>query len=138
MNFTGQTTEDKRVKYNFNGGILTKKSVVNTEGKVTYTFNIEDWSLDKPLNEDYEFKIEISLDIYEDYSNKNYKGESNCKIPKGYCDLNNTNIKIECSFTIQDESYYTSKENYDILIEKGDQMIPFDEEHVLIISKLND
>ena len=138
LNFTGQTTEDKRVKYNFNGGILTKKSVVNTEGKVTYTFNIEDWSLDKPLNEDYEFKIEISLDIYEDYSNKNYKGESNCKIPKGYCDLNNTNIKIECSFTIQDESYYTSKENYDILIEKGDQMIPFDEEHVLIISKLND
>ena len=138
LNFTGQTTEDKRVKYNFNGGILTKKSVVNTEGKTLYTFNIEDWSLDIPLNEDYEFKIKISLDIYEDYSIKNYKGESKCIIPKGICDVNNTNIKIECSFTTPDDSYYASKENYDILIEEGDQRINLDEERVLIISRLND
>ena len=137
LNFTGQSTVDERIKYYFNGGIITKKSVVISDGKALYTFNIEDWSLNIPLNEDYTFKISISLDIYEDYSNKNYKGESTCTIPKGICDVNNTNIKIECSFTTSNSSYYTDRDNYDILIEEGDQDIKIDEDHVLFIKKLN-
>ena len=39
LNFTGQSTVDNRTKYHFNGGILSKKSVVNSGGKALYTFN---------------------------------------------------------------------------------------------------
>ena len=137
LNFTGQSTVDNRTKYHFNGGILSKKSVVNSGGKALYTFNIEDCSLNIPLKEDYEFNILISLDIYDDFSNINYKGEAKCTIPKDISDINGTNIITECSFTTPDSSYYTNKENYDILIEEGNQINKIDEEHIIYISKLN-
>ena len=139
FNFSGQSTIDTRNKYIFKGGILSKGSVKKSDGKVLYSFNIEDCSLNKPFDTDYTFYINISLDIYEDNTNKNYKGQKiQCIIPKSISDINKTNIITKCSFNIDDTSFYKEEGNYDILIQGGNQIIEVDEETKVYISSLND
>ena len=136
FNFSRQTSDNTRIQYYLVGGILTKESVEQSGNNILYKFNIENCSLNKPFNEDYQFYIDITLDIYDDYSNKNTKTTSECTIPKNIHDLNFTNT-IKCSFTISDSLYYVKEGNYDITIDKGDQDITNDEEHYLYISNFD-
>ena len=135
FNFSRQSTIDKTIKYYLEGGILSKKSVEKNGDNVKYTFNIEDCSLDRPFNSNYDFNIKINLDIYDDYLNKNSKLNATCTIPKN---INGTNIIIGCSFNLNDLSYYTTEGNYDIIITEGDQRIDINNDSILFISNLND
>ena len=135
FNFSRQSTIDN--SYRLNGGILSKDSIEVSDDKIKYNFKIENCKLSKPFENDYKFNITINLDIYDDYSNKNYEGKADCIIPNSISDKNNTNIILKCSFDVNDKSIYTDKGNYDISIKEGDKSINIDDDHILYIRDLN-
>ena len=117
FNFSRQSTIDN--SYRLNGGILSKDSIEVSDDKIKYNFKIENCKLSKPFENDYKFNITINLDIYDDYSNKNYEGKADCIVPNSISDENNTNIILKCSFDVNDKSIYTDKGNYDISIKEA-------------------
>ena len=135
LNFSKQSTIDKTIRYYLNGGILSKKSVEKKANNIiTYIFNIENCSLDRPFDSDYYFNIAINIDIYDDYLNKNSEVNGKCIIPGS---TSGTNIKIECSFNISDTTYYTNEGNYDISIKEVAQRIDINDTSILLISNLD-
>ena len=136
LNFSGQSTIEKTYRHYLKGGILSKKSVTKNGDNILYKFNIEDCKLNQALNTTYKFSIKIHLDIYKD-NTINTETNATCIIPKDISDLNNTNIILECSFSLTDSSFYDQDGKYDISIIKGDQDIEMDEDHIIYISSLD-
>ena len=136
LNFSGQSTIEKTYRHYLKGGILSKKSVTKNGDNILYKFNIEDCKLNQALNTTYKFNIKIHLDIYKD-NTINAETNATCIIPKDISDLNNTNIILECSFSLTDSSFYDQDGKYDISIIKGDQDIEMDEDHIIYISSLD-
>lgn len=136
LNFSGQSTIEKTYRHYLKGGILSKKSVTKNGDNILYKFNIEDCKFNQALNTTYKFSIKIHLDIYKD-NTINTETNATCIIPKDISDLNNTNIILECSFSLNDSSFYDQDGKYDISIIKGDQDIEMDEDHIIYISSLD-
>ena len=134
FNFANQSTVDTSLRYYLNGGIITKQAIQRLENNnYNYIFNIKECSINQPLNESYNLNIPIQLSIYENSAIKINKYNSICNIPKNIQNIDN--FDISCSFSTN-SSFFAKDNNYDILIEKGEEEIIIKEDQILYISNI--
>ena len=134
FNFANQSTVDTSLRYYLNGGIITKQAIQRLENNnYNYIFNIKECSINQPLNESYNLNIPIQLSIYENSAIKINKYNSICNIPKDIKNIDN--FDISCSFSTN-SSFFAKDNNYDILIENGEEEIIIKEDQILYISNI--
>ena len=108
--FSGQSTNEFIVE----GGIITKKSVGKNnknDDELIYTFSFLSSSINKLLEKEITFDMEVILEIYNGTGKISNIFTATCIIPSNFDEFNV--FDIECSFSVLKPDY-SEDNNYDI------------------------